>query len=346
MIARFDISHHIKRLREVTHVFFAMRLATDAVMRPLLLTFRDAALESEFERYAYEQMYRPGDLRFFFVTTIVLFSISIKAVVEQEFRLLPTLPLFGISALTVGMWHVYHASSTQRVLRLRRYMSIIFRSCHLIQEILFERICRICIALVGSVTNDSQKWMFALVPNPVAVTVQFLMATETLGNFPYAFGITLKFEDHLPTHFITYLIFLFGRAPVLCERIVESRGASVFYKIDAVVDAIFEFCYAFLRSTIGVFGETTPPIKIPCLHLSAFLMVFFSAGYVSFALWKSERSARVRFLMTRRRTDRNSFTPLLSDSTSECVSCLILLAMAVLYWRWSVALTTMVLQLT
>ena len=153
-------------------------------MHPLLLTFRNDALESAFERYTYEQTHRLGDIRFFSVATVVLFSIATKTMVEQEFRLLPALPFFCASALTAVMWRLYHTSSTQSALRLRHYMSIIFRSSHppCLRKILFKRVCRVAVALAGGVASHYMKWMFAFVPNPIVVTVQFLLATETFGN--------------------------------------------------------------------------------------------------------------------------------------------------------------------
>lgn len=96
-------------------------------MRPWLLTFEDTALENAYQRFVLLRHFRSDDLRFFFVTTAVMFGLSAKTVQEEEMKFVTGLPYFLCGVLCVAFWYTYVTSSLDRQTRIRPYMSVTLR---------------------------------------------------------------------------------------------------------------------------------------------------------------------------------------------------------------------------
>ena len=316
-------------------------------MHPWLLTFRDPVLEASYDKYAFLRTNRIGDLRFFLVSPVVVFAIGVKTVVDSA-SFLPGLPHISCALALVLMWVAHVRSPPELVVYLRTYMSIVFR-----YSIAFRKDCsshsyapRIWIAIAGAVEAYYSSWMFALVPQVWFVVLQFLMATETFGNFPYAFGITLKFQQHLPTQLCAYLIFLFGKGRVSCEKMDASDGMAVLKALESYVDEFFEFCTSFVSSTMGVYNATAAP-KMPCIHSTTFLMTYFSIGVVSYMLWNNERRSRTEFLKSinapsASSSSSSSYEPMESKNDAQSCDlsvCLTLTTTAAVFWTCSTPLS-------
>lgn len=174
---------------------------------------------------------------------------------------------------------------------------------------------------------------------PLAI-LHFLLATETLGNLPYAFGIVINFREHLPTQILAFSIFLFGKATTFCEKMRASAGAAALETFETYVDEFFESWASFLFSTMGSFRTDSIP-KMPCLHLTTFLMTFFSMGVVSYLIWESERKLRFQFLSLQS-SQPHQVDMKDADTGFNCVRYLTLISLAALFWKYCVPLTNLV----
>lgn len=295
---------------------------SNVTMNSTFLTFRDPSLERAFEKSQLLEFQRTVDLNFFRITTIVFYTVAFKNAHEHNFALIPGIPYLICGILATCLWIVYLRSPLDRLLKIRPIMSIAVR---------------LSAAIAGAITSHFVTWQFQLDAWFPLSALQILMATETFGNLPYVFGMRIKFKQHLFVQIMAYVIFLFGKAPQICSKAMASPGADNFLLIDAFVDFVFELFFAFFCTIFG--DDPTPEVtpKASCLHLTNFLMTYFSIIVISYIVWTSEKHSRIQFLKSRNLALEGIQTGVI------LFDYLTLLMVSVFYWHYSTSITSMLI---
>lgn len=291
-------------------------------MNSTFLTFQDPSLELEFEKSQLLEFQRNVDLNFLLISTIVFYTIAFKNAHEHDFALIPGIPYLLCGILVTYLWIIYLRSPLDQLLKIRPIMSIVLR---------------ISAAIAGAISSHFVTWQFQLDAWFPLTALQVLVATETFGNLPYVFGMRIKFKQHLFVQIVAYVIFFFGKAPQICSKAMVSPGADNFLLIDAFFDFVFELFFAFFCMIFGELPNSEVTPKASCLHLTNFLMTYFSIVVISYIVWTSEKHSRIQFLKSR------NFELKDTQTSGSLFDYLTLLMIAAFYWHYSTSLTNTLL---